>query len=89
MLSISYSTTTDKPTIVNLTNHSYFNLTDVEEATIYNHLLQLFSDHYTVKNENNVSSGEIASVKNTPFDFSSPKSLGKIFSTLKNIKKSQ
>jgi len=75
-LSIDYFTTTDKPTIINLTNHSYFNLTGFEDETIYNHELKIYSDYYTVKNENNVPSGIITSVKNTFLDFSTTKKIG-------------
>ena len=76
-LVIDYKASTDKSTIINLTNHSYFNLTGFEEETIYNHHLKLYSSSYTVKNENNVPTGEIAVVKNTFLDFSTTKKIGK------------
>jgi aldose 1-epimerase len=76
-LVVNYTATTDKSTIINLTNHSYFNLTGFESPTIHNHLLKVYGTHYTVKNENNVPSGEIASVLNTPYDFTAPALIGK------------
>jgi len=76
-LNISYTATTDKSTIVNLTNHSYFNLSGFELPTIHNHQLKVYADSYTVKNDSNVPSGEIASVSNTPYDFRNSKLIGK------------
>lgn len=75
-LHIQYNATTDKPTIVNLTNHSYFNLTAFEKQTIYNHQLRILADNYLEKNENNVPSGEIASVKDGVMDFTRTKPIG-------------
>ncbi|MCU7552217.1 galactose mutarotase [Chitinophagaceae bacterium LB-8] len=75
-LCISFFAGTDMPTIVNLTNHTYFNLSGFEDETIYNHQLQIFADNYLVKNSNNIPSGEIAPVKHTVFDFITPKSIG-------------
>lgn len=74
---IEYSATTDKPTIINLTNHSYFNLSGFDHSTIYNHSLKINAKNYTVKNKNNVPSGEIRSVSGTPYDFTKSKLLGK------------
>ena len=76
-LVIDYAAATDKPTIISLTNHSYFNLTGFESPTICNHFLKIYAGHYTVKNGNNVSSGEIESVSNTPYDFTKLKLIGK------------
>ena len=75
-LVIHCAAVTDQPTIVNMTNHSYFNLSGFEMPDIYNHQLQIFSDYYTTKNEINTSSGKIEPVKNTPMDFSKPKFIG-------------
>jgi aldose 1-epimerase len=69
MLLIEYSAETDKPTIVNLTNHSYFNLSGFEDPTILDHSLQIDADGYTLKNETNTSTGEIRKVEGTIFDF--------------------
>lgn len=75
-LIIRYNAVTDAPTIVNLTNHSYFNLTGFTKPTIHNHVLQIFADSYTVKNENNIPSGECKSVARTFYDFRQPKAIG-------------
>jgi aldose 1-epimerase len=74
---IQYTATTDKPTLINLTNHTYFNLSGFDQSTIYNHYLTVNAENYTVKNENNIPSGEIRSVVGTPYDFRKPKRLGK------------
>lgn len=66
-LILNYEATTDKPTIVNLTNHAYFDLSGSDD--ISSHVLQLNSDHYTPVNEELIPTGEIKPVKNTPFDF--------------------
>jgi aldose 1-epimerase len=76
-LNISYSATTDQSTIVNLTNHSYFNLSGFESPTIHDHVLKIYAHHYTVKNENNVPSAEIRPVLDTAYDFTQPKLIGK------------
>lgn len=73
---IQYTATTDKPTIINLTNHSYFNLSGFAQSTIYNHFLTVNAENYTVKNEYNVPSGEIRSVAGTPYDFRKSKLVG-------------
>ena len=66
-LQIHYTATTDKPTIVNLTNHSYFNLTNFSE-NILNHQVKIYADTYVVLGEDNIPTGEIAPVDGTPFD---------------------
>ncbi|MET0638178.1 MAG: aldose epimerase family protein [Chitinophagaceae bacterium] len=75
-LKVEYSATTDKPTIISLTNHSYFNLSGFENPTIHEHLLRINADSYTEKNKNNTTTGEILPVKNTALDFSNEKPLG-------------
>lgn len=74
---IHYTATTDKSTIINLTNHSYFNLSGFEESTIYNHFLKVNAVNFTPKNEKNTATGEITKVEGTPFDFRKFKPLGK------------
>ncbi len=76
-LSIEYNADTDKATPVNLTNHSYFNLSGFESPTIYEHLLYVNADNYTEKNSNNTPTGSIIPVAATPLDFRQPKKIGK------------
>ncbi|MBZ5857516.1 aldose epimerase family protein [Flavihumibacter profundi] len=75
-LAIAYDATTDKPTPVNLTNHSYFNLTGDTKETILNHKLQISADAYTPVDNTLIPTGEIRAVKGTPFDFTSPQTIG-------------
>lgn len=72
-LTITYSATSDKDTIINLTNHSYFNLNGHQNGNILDHLLYSPADRYAPCDENNLPTGEILSVHKTPFCFNSPK----------------
>jgi aldose 1-epimerase len=85
-LNIRYHAITDRPTIISLTNHSYFNLSGFNADTIYNHYLQVNASSYTVKNEKNTPSGVIASIEHTPLDFSKPELIGKCIHELKEDK---
>lgn len=75
-LRITYEATTDAATPINLTNHSYFNLKDAGATTHHDHLLQLDCDRYTPVDAGLIPTGELASVKGTPFDFTAPKPIG-------------
>ena len=66
-LQIRYTAATDKPTVLNLTNHSYFNLTGCKED-VRNHQVRIYADTYTPVDEEKIPTGEIAPVEGTPFD---------------------
>ncbi|GEJ43944.1 aldose epimerase family protein [Chryseobacterium sp. ON_d1] len=76
-LEISYEAETDKPTVVNLTQHSYFNLSGNFTTTITDHELQINADHFLPVNETLIPTGEQKAVKGTPFDFTVSKAIGK------------
>jgi aldose 1-epimerase len=75
-LNIYYTAETDKATPVNLTNHSYFNLTGSTENTILNHTLQLMADKFTPVDTTLIPTGEIKAVAGTPFDFTKAEVIG-------------
>ena len=75
-LKIEYDAETDKPTPVNLTNHSYFNLSGDVSNSVLDETLMIDADKYTPVDTSLIPTGEIKSVKGTPFDFTSPKKIG-------------
>lgn len=76
-LIITYSAQTDAPTPVNLTNHSYFNLSAGAETTVLYHDLTLQAMYYTLTNNKVIPTGDMAPVKDTPYDFNSSKKIGR------------
>ena len=78
-LEILYAATTDAPTILNLTNHSYFNLNGQDGSTILDHTLQLNSSHFTEYEETFAQTGRIISVERTPLDFRKEQTIGARF----------
>ncbi|MBL7783376.1 MAG: galactose mutarotase [Saprospiraceae bacterium] len=75
-LSIHYSATTDKPTVVNLTNHAYFNLADAGKSDILGHELMLNTPMFLPVDSTLIPTGELRPVKGTVFDFSQPTKIG-------------
>ena len=75
-LKLDYTATTDKPTVVNLTNHSYFNLSGDPSKNILDEVVQFNADAFTPIDSTFMTSGEIRPVEGTPFDFRTPKTVG-------------
>ena len=84
-LKIEYTAQTDKDTVVNLTNHSYFNLSGTDSGDILKYVLYLNADKYTPVDSTLIPTGEIASVAGTPLDFRKPTAIGTRIGELKEI----
>lgn len=76
-ISIHYVATTDKKTVVNLTNHAYFNLGGLAGGNVLSHVLWMDADTYLPVDEGKIPTGELRDVSGTPFDFRRPMAVGK------------
>lgn len=75
-LSIDYKAVCDQDTLVNLTNHSYFNLAGHSSGVVYDQILKINSDFFTPNFQNGMPTGQVWMVQGTPFDFTRPKKIG-------------
>jgi aldose 1-epimerase len=75
-LSIDYSATTDRPTVVNLTNHSYFNLKGAGNGDILDHTIMIRAEKFLPVDGESIPTGELRAVKDGPMDFTQPRTIG-------------
>lgn len=76
-LGIDYEAVTDKPTVINMTNHAYFDLSGDPASTVESDVLQINASSFTPVDSTYMTTGEIRPVKDTPMDFTTPKAVGK------------
>lgn len=76
-LKISYEAVSDKKTVMNFTNHAYFNLGGYAAGDILSHVLKIDADKFTPVDKNSIPTGELRPVEGTAFDFRTPKEIGK------------
>ena len=84
-IDIAFEATTDKKTVINMCNHSYFNLSGDATKTITDHILYVNADNFTPIDSTFMTTGEIVSVKGTPMDFTRPKAIGKDISKYETL----